>query len=73
MKYLEVMHKVSIRRHCSNPRRTRQLWRRQHHQSRMDLLSRRQSTRYLCASCGFIEEWIDAAADVAKVKTKYAS
>jgi hypothetical protein len=30
-------------------------------------------TRYLCASCGFIEEWIDAAADVAKVKTKYAS
>ncbi|MGO9004857.1 MAG: hypothetical protein ACLQIQ_00915 [Beijerinckiaceae bacterium] len=29
-------------------------------------------TRYLCASCGFSEEWIDAAADIAKIKKKYA-
>jgi ribosomal protein S27AE len=30
-------------------------------------------TRYLCGSCGFTEEWIDAGADIAKVKKKYAS
>ncbi len=29
-------------------------------------------TRYLCGSCGFIEEWIDTAADIARVKKKYA-
>jgi predicted RNA-binding Zn-ribbon protein involved in translation (DUF1610 family) len=28
-------------------------------------------TRYLCAACGFIEEWIDSADDIAKLKTKY--
>jgi hypothetical protein len=30
-------------------------------------------TRYLCGSCGFIEEWIDAPDDIAKVKEKYSS
>ena len=30
-------------------------------------------TRYLCASCGFSEEWIDSAEDIAKIKKKYAS
>jgi hypothetical protein len=29
-------------------------------------------TRYLCASCGFIEEWIDSPDDIAKLKKKYA-
>ncbi len=27
--------------------------------------------RYLCASCGFSEEWVDSADDIAKVKKKY--
>ncbi|MGO9543741.1 MAG: hypothetical protein ACLPPF_02980 [Rhodomicrobium sp.] len=30
-------------------------------------------TRYLCASCGFSEEWIDSPEDIAKLKKKYAS
>jgi hypothetical protein len=30
-------------------------------------------TRYLCASCGFSEEWIDSADDIAKLKKKYIS
>ena len=30
-------------------------------------------TRYLCAACGFSEEWIDSADDIAKIKKKYAS
>jgi hypothetical protein len=30
-------------------------------------------TRYLCASCGFIEEWIDATGDIAKLKQKFSS
>ena len=30
-------------------------------------------TRYLCASCGFSEEWIDSAADISSIKKKYAS
>jgi hypothetical protein len=30
-----------------------------------------QVTRYLCASCGFIEEWVDFPDDIAKVKKKY--
>jgi hypothetical protein len=29
-------------------------------------------TRYLCASCGFIEEWIDSPDDIAKVMKKHA-
>jgi ribosomal protein S27AE len=29
-------------------------------------------TRYLCGSCGFMEEWLDSVRDVAKVKAKYA-
>jgi len=28
-------------------------------------------TRYLCATCGFSEEWIDSEADIAKVKDRY--
>jgi hypothetical protein len=30
-------------------------------------------TRYLCATCGFSEEWIDSTADIAKLKAKYGS
>jgi hypothetical protein len=30
-------------------------------------------TRYLCVTCGFSEEWVDAADDLAKIKKKYAS
>jgi predicted nucleic-acid-binding Zn-ribbon protein len=30
-------------------------------------------TRYLCASCGFSEEWIESADDIAKIKKKYLS
>ncbi len=30
-------------------------------------------TRYLCASCGFSEEWIDSDDDIAKLKKKYTS
>ena len=33
-------------------------------------LSAIQVTRYLCASCGFIEAWVDSADDIAKVKKK---
>jgi hypothetical protein len=29
-------------------------------------------TRYLCAACGFSEEWVDAPDDIAKIKKKYA-
>jgi predicted nucleic-acid-binding Zn-ribbon protein len=29
-------------------------------------------TRYLCASCGFSEEWIDSPDDIAAIKKKYA-
>ena len=28
-------------------------------------------TRYLCASCGFSEEWIESADDIARIKKKY--
>ena len=30
-------------------------------------------TRYLCGSCGFSEEWIDAPEDLEKLKDKYDS
>ncbi|MGH6642361.1 MAG: hypothetical protein ACRED3_06645 [Bradyrhizobium sp.] len=30
-------------------------------------------TRYLCASCGFSEEWIDSVDDIARIKKKYAA
>ena len=30
-------------------------------------------TRYLCASCGFSEEWIESVDDIAKIKKKYSS
>ena len=29
-------------------------------------------TRYVCASCGFSEEWIDSAEDLAALRKKYA-
>ncbi len=28
-------------------------------------------TRYLCGSCGFSEEWIDAPEDIAKIREHY--
>ncbi len=28
-------------------------------------------TRYLCGSCGFIEEWIDSLDDISSLKKKY--
>jgi transposase-like protein len=30
-------------------------------------------TRFLCASCGFIEHWVESAEDLATVKKKYGS
>jgi hypothetical protein len=30
-------------------------------------------TRYLCAVCGFVEEWVDSADDIAKIRAKYTS
>ena len=30
-------------------------------------------TRYLCGSCGFSEEWIDAPEDLEKLKEKYGA
>ena len=30
-------------------------------------------TRYLCASCGFSEQWIETADDIARIKKKYPS
>lgn len=30
-------------------------------------------TRYLCASCGFCEEWVESAGDIATIKKKYFS
>jgi hypothetical protein len=30
-------------------------------------------TRFLCASCGFIEHWVESADDLATVKKKYRS
>lgn len=30
-------------------------------------------SRYLCASCGFVEEWIEDPADLAKLKAKFAA
>lgn len=32
-----------------------------------------QVTRYLCTFCGFSEEWIDSADDIARIKKKYSS
>ena len=39
----------------------------------MTIFSSVKVTRYLCASCGFSEEWIDSADDIRKLKKKYAS
>ena len=30
-------------------------------------------TRFLCGACGFSEEWIDDAADLARVKAKFGT
>jgi transposase-like protein len=30
-------------------------------------------TKYLCASCGYIENWINAAEDVARVKKRFGA
>ena len=30
-------------------------------------------TRYLCASCGFSEEWVDSAEDRANIKKKFST
>ena len=30
-------------------------------------------TRYLCVACGFSEEWVDSADDLAKLKKKYGT
>jgi predicted nucleic-acid-binding Zn-ribbon protein len=30
-------------------------------------------TRYLCASCGYMEEWIDAPEDIATLKDNYGA
>ncbi len=37
------------------------------------IFSAAKVTRYLCASCGFSEEWIESIDDIAKIKKKYAS
>jgi transposase-like protein len=29
-------------------------------------------SRYVCLNCGFVEEWVDSAAELAKVRKKYA-
>lgn len=29
-------------------------------------------TRYLCASCGYTEEWIDNPSDIEKLKKRYS-
>ncbi|RME82248.1 MAG: hypothetical protein D6785_08070 [Planctomycetota bacterium] len=29
-------------------------------------------SRYICAECGFIEEWIDKKEDLEKIKKKYS-
>jgi predicted nucleic-acid-binding Zn-ribbon protein len=39
----------------------------------MTIFSAVKVTRYLCASCGFSEEWIDSPDDIAKLKEKYAT
>jgi predicted nucleic-acid-binding Zn-ribbon protein len=30
-------------------------------------------TRFLCASCGFSEEWVESSDDIAKLKNKYGT
>ena len=30
-------------------------------------------TRYLCASCGFSEEWVESVEDIASIKKKYSA
>ena len=37
------------------------------------IFSAAKVTRYLCASCGFGEEWVESAEDIARIKAKYSS
>jgi predicted nucleic-acid-binding Zn-ribbon protein len=37
------------------------------------IFSAAKVTRYLCASCGFSEEWVESADDIASIKKKYAT
>jgi predicted RNA-binding Zn-ribbon protein involved in translation (DUF1610 family) len=30
-------------------------------------------TRYLCASCGFSEEWVESVDDIASIKKRYSA
>ena len=30
-------------------------------------------TRYICASCGFCEQWVDSAEDLAKIVKRYTA
>jgi len=34
-------------------------------------LSQAKVTRYLCCHCGFSEEWVDYAKDIAKIEKSY--
>jgi hypothetical protein len=35
------------------------------------IFSAAKVTRYLCASCGFSEEWVESVDDIAAIKKKY--
>jgi predicted RNA-binding Zn-ribbon protein involved in translation (DUF1610 family) len=35
------------------------------------IFSAAKVTRYLCASCGFSEEWVESADDIARIKKNY--
>jgi hypothetical protein len=37
------------------------------------IFSAAKVTRYLCASCGFSEEWIESVDDIARIKKKYSA
>jgi hypothetical protein len=41
--------------------------------SGMTLFSSVKITRYLCGACGFLEEWVESADDIARIKKKYVS
>jgi len=37
------------------------------------IFSAAKITRYLCASCGFSEEWVESVDDIARIKKKYSA
>jgi predicted nucleic-acid-binding Zn-ribbon protein len=39
----------------------------------MTIFSGVKVTRYLCASCGFSEEWVESADDIARIRKKHGS